>query len=151
MALRIALFALLLPLVGCPSTGATDDDDTGGSTDCSDLEAAQNPPEVTLTAPPQSEIYTAGDSIPFLGTVIDEGTDPGDISLELLDVIDVTPEAIDFDLPSVGSDDSISFSLPADALSSGQHVIRLRATDPDGCQGADDRFFCIDTADCVEN
>jgi hypothetical protein len=151
MVLRLALGLLLLPLIGCPSTGTSDDDDTGSSGDCSDLEAAQNPPEVTLTAPPQSEIYTAGDSIPVLGTVTDEDTDPGDLSLELLEVINVTPEDIDIDLPDVGNDDSISFSIPAGTLEQGQHVIRLRVTDPDGCQGTDDRFFCIDTADCVDN
>ncbi len=150
MALRFALCLLLVPLLGCPTGGTTDDDDTVSS-DCTDITAAQNPPEVTLTAPPQSQIYAASDSIPVLGTVTDEGTDPADLGLELLDVINVTPEAIDIALPDVGTDDSISFSIPGGTFSMGQHVIRLRVTDPDGCQGVDDRFFCVDTADCVDN
>ena len=103
MPLRSALTLLCLLLVGCPTTDEPSDDDDAGSTDCSDLEAAQNPPEVELTAPPQSEIYPGADSISVLGTVTDEGTDPEDIALELVDVINVTPEALEVDLPPVGA------------------------------------------------
>jgi hypothetical protein len=150
MALRASLCLLLLPLIGCPTAAPSDDDDVMG-TDCSDITAAQNPPSVILTAPPQSEIYAASDSIPVLGTVTDAGTDPTDIGLELLEVINVTPEVIDVELPELGSDGSLSFSIPGDTFDAGQHVIRIRATDPHGCQGSDDRFFCVDTADCVDN
>lgn len=151
MALRFVLSLLLVALCGCPTSVTPVDDDDSSPTDCSDIGAGQNPPEVVLTAPPQSEIFAATDNLSVIGSVRDEGTDPADIALELLDVTDVTPAAIDLDLPEIGSDDSISFVIPGGTFEMGPRVIRLRATDPDGCQGFDDRFFCIDTADCVEN
>lgn len=151
MTLRLALSLLLLALCGCPTTVSPVDDDDSGPRDCTDIEAAQSPPQVELTAPPQSDIFASTDSVNVLGTVADEGTDPGDIFLELLDVTNVTPVAIDIDLPAVGDDGSIGFTIPAGTFETGPRVIRLRATDPDGCQGHDDRFFCVDTVDCVEN
>lgn len=151
MPLRLTPLLLALLLIGCPTSGTGSDDDDVGSTDCSDISAAQNPPEVELTAPPQSTIYSDGDTINFLGTATDEGTDPSDLEFEVLQMINVTPEDLGITIDAPASDGSLAFSLEAGDLGQGEHVIRLRATDPDGCQGADERFFCIDTADCVSN
>lgn len=146
MTLRFHLLLLAWSLiVACPEAN----DDDSRSTDCTDLAAMENMPEVTLSAPPSSTIYSISDDIPVIGTVADEGTAPTDIGLELFDVIDVEPEPVDVDVPTADASGGFSFSIPGDDLGQGQHVLRLLATDPDGCTGWEEVFFCIDTVDCL--
>ncbi len=147
MNLRLPLLLLASSLlVGCPSV---DDDDDSRATDCSDLAASQYPPELGLTAPPNSTIYAGTDEIPVIGNVTDEGTDSADLELELFDVINVEPEPLDVSLPVPDGSGDFSFSIPAGVLDQGEHVLRLLATDPDGCTGYEEAFVCIDTADCL--
>ncbi len=147
MHLRLLLLLIASSLLAaCPAVG---DDDDSRSTDCSDLAASQYPPELGLTAPPNSTIYAGTDEIPVIGNVVDEGTDAADLLLELFDVINVEPEPLDVELPVPDGSGDFSFSLPGGTLEQGEHVLRLLATDPDGCTGYEEAFVCVDMADCL--
>lgn len=144
---RLALILLAsLALSACP---AVDDDDATNAGDCSDLAATVNPPVMNLTAPADSTIYALTDDIPVIGTVSDEGTEPGDLDLDLFDVIDIEPERVDVELPDIDGSGGFSFSIPAGTLVGERHVLRMVVIDPDGCTDSEEAFVCIDTTDCL--
>jgi hypothetical protein len=141
----------LLPLVaallsGCPTPG--DDDDTSSSGDCTDIQEAQDPPRVDIQDPSNQTLFALGDTINFVAEVADGGSALEDIGVELFDVINVQREAIAADPGSPSADGDIAFSLAAADVGAGQHVLLLVVTDTDGCEGSDDVYVCVDTADC---
>jgi hypothetical protein len=147
MSLRLLLALIVLPatlaLTAC-TTG--DDDDNAG--DCTDLTAAANPPTITTSAPNDGAIFAAGDSINVVANVSDPNADATDLSVELSDVINVTPEDIGVPAATPDADGRVAFSIPGGTFDEGDHVLRVEVVDPDGCTANDEILICIDTQSC---
>lgn len=137
-----ALICAHAALLAC----AADDDD--GIGDCGSLAAAADLPEVTFSAPAQQALFGAGDAIEVRGSVSDGRTAAAELTVILQDTVDVTPVDLDVEVGAPGADGTVTATVPAGTLDAGPHVLRLLATDADGCQGNDTVVVCVAQANC---
>ncbi len=103
----------------------TTTDEVGAT--CSDLVvfSVGTPPSLTVTAPASGDVVTAGSSVAFTATVSDNEDALTDLALSW-------SSDLDGEFSTEGADSSGAVAFSTDTLSSGEHVVTVRATDTDG-------------------
>ncbi len=148
--LALLSFSAFLTLSACGE--GIDDDDT--STGC-DLFGGDQEPTVEIDAPDNGLMVGVEDAINWLVRVEDPDSEVEEITFMPVDMSNGTAVEIDFTLPSPDSDGRAEFSLSGDTLGSGVVVVRIVATDADGCkcgpENCDQVALCIDVpiSDCT--
>lgn len=95
------------------------------------------PPDVSIAAPMDGDVLRQGKTIHLSGTVHDSADAPADL---------VVTWTFDGDLPvaiDVGEDGTVTADVDAAALSVGDHVARLEATDTDGDRASAEVGFSL--------
>ncbi|MEC7988033.1 MAG: hypothetical protein VX278_22890 [Myxococcota bacterium] len=115
------------------------EDDGGG--ECTDilLLNVQSPPNVSITSPVASSVYSEGNSIPFVGLVSDSFETPDQLALTWNSDVDGIFSSAPADASGV-----VSFSYGQ--LSAGSHTLTLQATNASGASDSDSVSISINGA-----
>lgn len=135
----VALVAALGLLVcACPGDG--DDDSGAGDDDTSaDPCAGAGTPTVSIDQPSNASSFADGETIHFQAQVADDADPPASLDVTWTDKIDGVET--EFQAPDPDTNGVITFQ--SDDFTTGTHIIKLTATDSDGCEGSEDSSFSV--------
>jgi len=131
------VFSLGLLLSACPSNG--DDDSGAGDDDTAADPCVAGSPVVVFNQPSNGAGFDEGEMVHIQVSVTDDHDSPTALDLVWTDKVDDVETEFYTPVPDANG----VINLERDNFSVGIHIIKLTATDSDGCEGLEDTSFSV--------